>query len=202
MPQFFRAGFFTILIISVISSFVLSGCPAPKETQPDQPDQPVIEEPVEIDDPIEPETVSAGGDDGIVSGNNTLFTRDGVAEEDLDGMEALFGSFIYPEAVFMPDSSMVQRFGEGSAIYQLGFSTTSPIDVVSIWFTENVEDGTDIGDMQLPAGSTVYSYNYKAPDDSYTKIITVSGFVNEARCQIGVNLTHAGGLSDSDDESE
>jgi len=191
MPKVLKSGIYVISILIVIAALFLTGCPAPSDTEPDQPDT----TPDSVDDTANGETsddgsLSAGGDDGV-AGRGSMPGGETVTTGDLDGIIENFGVFVYPEAVLMEEVSMVQRFREGSEIYQLGFNTTSTVETVLEWFKENIEPEAELGEMVMPTGSIVYNYNYRSPDNRLTKSITITGFTGEARCQISVNMTRA-----------
>jgi len=193
MPKIYLAGIYVILIAVVIATALLTGCPQGKPAPQDQSDQTAVseDETQTSEDDASPSgdtTLSAGSSEETGNPKNNQGT---VTEEEIPGIEEIFGVVAFPEAKLNEETSMVQKFAEGTEIYRLGFNTTSPIETVVAWYKEHMEVGTEVKQLQLPVGTQVYSFSYKSPDGKMTKNITVQGFSAEARCDIGVNLIRA-----------
>ena len=190
MPKIYLAGIYVILIAVVIATAFVTGCPKAKPAPQDQSDQTAVSE----DETSASEDDASTSEDTTLSAGNTEvlgnpnYNEGKVAEEDIPGIEENFGVIAFPESQLSEETSMVQKFREGTEIYRLAFNTTSPIETVVAWYKENLEAGTDVKQLQLPVGTQVYSFSYKSPDGKMTKNITVQGFTAEARCDIGVNL--------------
>jgi len=195
MPKIYPAGMYVILIAVIVAAAFLTGCPQSKpQGQTDQTGVTEDGQSASDDDvsestsPSEDTTLSAGSSEVL---GNPNYIQGTVTEEEIPGIEEIFGVVAFPEAQLNEETSMVQKFAEGTEIYRLGFNTTSPIETVVAWYKEHMEAGTEVGQLQLPVGTQVYSFSYKSPDGLMTKNITVQGFSAEARCDIGVNLIRA-----------
>ena len=76
-------------------------------------------------------------------------------------------------------------------MYRIGFSSTSTVETVAAWFEERAEPGMEFGELQLAPGTKVYSFDYKSVEEHLSKTITVTGFPEEAHCQIGIYIFRA-----------
>jgi hypothetical protein len=112
---------------------------------------------------------------------------DAVSVEDLQSITA-YGVFMFPDSELDTDRSRHQSTQNGQEQYILLFTSTTSIDAVADWYSDNLEPECGKVETQLAPGKDAVQFRYTPEDERILKSIFIQGTRGQEGCEITVSL--------------